>query len=673
MSFDFLDGYWVVGDHNPTTQVYSTASNAYVANTAAAYLTWLGFDFNVGFLKPIAGASNNGVGLIRLLLDDTSQLQTGQKWRVNGNDMVGLAAAIGNWTITVIDATHIDLQGSTYSSLDPWVSGGVLQGAAIIATEAELWTTISGYSANTDLPLTAYSNSPITVGTGDITVTTQAGKFFPIQGTVLLQDMNTPGNHMVGIVKAYSGTTLIVTVGPNGAAGSGTSNFWAIYFLDNPHTRISLFQMNGLRITGNNFTYTVTKGSVRDSTDTVDLTLAADIVFDLNNTFGTGTGACVKVALGGTISASSGIVTGSGTAFTTDFSVAQPLPSAGSNDLAAQLANLGSPAYTAALSLPLIMAAGASNVQSVYAVVSSTSLYANIVVGAGTAYFRGGTIAVGTTVGCSLTYLILLARKDSDGTVAIVASSVTKTGEPDLPSGYTYYRVIGVISYDPNMQQHILQPLRDDKRVFAATITPTALGQNVVAVDTSTGLITWAGNMVPQLQTGSSIVVTGTTPTGITGGSPYYINLRSPNTMFLYNTTQADAIVGGSTGKVIPSTATTGWSCRYFAFTSVYGKGFMPIAPVGGHPGSTTMELDLNLLYSLNSSSADVRISIDNVTNTTPANRRDWVINGFPTVAPTVISYDRTNSFISVGTALTQGSWGQQSTTPFNVMIDVQG
>lgn len=75
--------------------------------------------------KVITGAANNGSGLIRLTMSDTTGLTTGQSKTVQG--VVGTTEANGTWTITVISSTTVDLQGSTFANV--YVSGGVIGGA----------------------------------------------------------------------------------------------------------------------------------------------------------------------------------------------------------------------------------------------------------------------------------------------------------------------------------------------------------------------------------------------------------------------------------------------------------------------------------------------------------------------------------------------------------------
>lgn len=78
----------------------------------------------------ITGWANNG-GLFRATVSSTTGLTTGQSVYINGvsGQTAGTALSYGNtWTITVIDATHVDLQGSTFAS---GASGGILHTTTI--------------------------------------------------------------------------------------------------------------------------------------------------------------------------------------------------------------------------------------------------------------------------------------------------------------------------------------------------------------------------------------------------------------------------------------------------------------------------------------------------------------------------------------------------------------
>lgn len=87
----------------------NTSSWAYATSFAA---TGSGASWTVGAdLGPTAYA-NNGSGAVRVTMADTSTLATGNRVYITGTTA---AVYDGFWTVTVIDATHIDLVSSTYS------------------------------------------------------------------------------------------------------------------------------------------------------------------------------------------------------------------------------------------------------------------------------------------------------------------------------------------------------------------------------------------------------------------------------------------------------------------------------------------------------------------------------------------------------------------------------
>ncbi len=74
----------------------------------------------------IAGAANNGSGLIRIAVASTATLTTGRLLSISG--IVGTVEANAeNWKITVIDGTHLDLVGSMFANA--YVSGGTIAGS----------------------------------------------------------------------------------------------------------------------------------------------------------------------------------------------------------------------------------------------------------------------------------------------------------------------------------------------------------------------------------------------------------------------------------------------------------------------------------------------------------------------------------------------------------------
>lgn len=68
----------------------------------------------------IIGVANNGAGKIRITTLQVHLLVTGDPVNVTG--VAGCTEANGRWTVTVIDATHLDLQGSAF--VNAYVSGG---------------------------------------------------------------------------------------------------------------------------------------------------------------------------------------------------------------------------------------------------------------------------------------------------------------------------------------------------------------------------------------------------------------------------------------------------------------------------------------------------------------------------------------------------------------------
>jgi len=81
-----------------------------------------GLDSNAVTYRTVTGAINNGSGLIRLTVATTNGMITGQY--VTVQDVGGVSAANANWTITVIDSTNVDLQGSVFAGT--YTSGGYL-------------------------------------------------------------------------------------------------------------------------------------------------------------------------------------------------------------------------------------------------------------------------------------------------------------------------------------------------------------------------------------------------------------------------------------------------------------------------------------------------------------------------------------------------------------------
>lgn len=184
----------------------------------------------------ITAAVNNGSGLIRLTVASTATFATGQKKTVS--DVVGTTEANGTWTITVVDGTHIDLQGSTFTNL--YVSGGTIgggiaeislgaglsiSGQSLISNPAGAWNYLSGLTMST-----AGSSATMSIAAGVASDTT---------------------NTTIMTLAATSKTTASWAVGSgNGGLDSGSiaNNTWYhFYVIQRPDTGVVdvLFSQNG--------------------------------------------------------------------------------------------------------------------------------------------------------------------------------------------------------------------------------------------------------------------------------------------------------------------------------------------------------------------------------------------------------------------------------------------
>jgi hypothetical protein len=102
------------------TEDNNTRSTQMTGEPPTGTNTLPGTDPNAVTYRTVTNAVDNGSGLIRLTLATTNGMITSQ--RVTVQDVGGVTAASGNWTITVIDNTQIDLQSSSFSGT--YTSGG---------------------------------------------------------------------------------------------------------------------------------------------------------------------------------------------------------------------------------------------------------------------------------------------------------------------------------------------------------------------------------------------------------------------------------------------------------------------------------------------------------------------------------------------------------------------
>lgn len=102
------------------TEDDATRSTQMTGEAPGGLNTLPGTDPNAVTYRTVTNAEDNGSDLIRLTVATTNGMLTGQ--RVTVQDVGGVSAASGNWTITVINNTQIDLQSSVFSGT--YTSGG---------------------------------------------------------------------------------------------------------------------------------------------------------------------------------------------------------------------------------------------------------------------------------------------------------------------------------------------------------------------------------------------------------------------------------------------------------------------------------------------------------------------------------------------------------------------
>lgn len=137
-------GKWLLGDEQSGNLLWADDTNPTENGTPMLYRVESGpvkkfpdqlrvaradFDFVVGvgqavgnISTSVVGTAAGSAGVVRLEVVSTARMSTGDVANVAG--VGGTTEANGNWSINVIDATHIDLQATTYANV--YTSGGTL-------------------------------------------------------------------------------------------------------------------------------------------------------------------------------------------------------------------------------------------------------------------------------------------------------------------------------------------------------------------------------------------------------------------------------------------------------------------------------------------------------------------------------------------------------------------
>lgn len=143
-------------------------------------------------LVPTAYA-NNGSGLVRVTCNSTAAYATGAVMDVAGTTG---SVYVGGWIVTVIDGTHVDLQGSSFTS-NPATKGSLTPRGG--SQKSDAWKTITA---------------------GPTSARTQAGDTIRVMGSPAVTSLGINGTWTdgplgttVNIVSSTNATPIVVTVG----------------------------------------------------------------------------------------------------------------------------------------------------------------------------------------------------------------------------------------------------------------------------------------------------------------------------------------------------------------------------------------------------------------------------------------------------------------------------
>ncbi len=135
-------------------------------SNATFYLDYEGgSDSSRADLVPTAYA-NNGAGLVRVTCNSTAAYSTGAVFDIAGTTG---SVYVGGWLVTIIDGTHVDLQGSTFT-VNPAAKGTMIPRGGSSKTDA--WKTITSGPTSAR---TATGDTVRVMGSPDVTSLAQNG------------------------------------------------------------------------------------------------------------------------------------------------------------------------------------------------------------------------------------------------------------------------------------------------------------------------------------------------------------------------------------------------------------------------------------------------------------------------------------------------------------------
>ena len=195
----------------------------------------------------VSADANNGSGLIRLTVGNTSGIATGSVVVIAG--VTGLTEANGTWTVTVIDSTHIDLQGSAFPSTT--VTGVANNGSGLI----RLGVTSSAYFTTGD-SITVASVGGIAEADGTWTATVVDSTHIDLQSsafynTTVTGAANNGSGHIRLAVVSTTGVTTGDSVTVAGVVGTTEANGnWTVTVIDLTHIDLQTSTFTNAYVSG---------------------------------------------------------------------------------------------------------------------------------------------------------------------------------------------------------------------------------------------------------------------------------------------------------------------------------------------------------------------------------------------------------------------------------------
>lgn len=231
------------------------------------------------------------------------------------------------------------------------------------------------------------------------------------------------------------------------------------------------------------------------------------------------------------------------------------------------------------------------------------SIGSNLAVGAGTSIKLGPNVHIASMLGTSASAVASVnsnALTFSNATVHFYVTGqavrIVPTGAGTLPGtlavGTTYYAV-PQSNYELRLATSVANILSNTLIAIAANGTA---GTRVVPywitnVNTTTGVFTANDNLL--MSYGDGVVFVGSNlPAGVTNGADLFARPITNNTFYLYDT-HANALAGGTTGRIIPTTTGTYTDYGFYFGASSSNPAIGPINIELGLLSSTEAEVGI--------------------------------------------------------------------------------